>query len=356
MNIARTITNDDRHPFYQKLSTQNLAPLWEVMKGLVPPEPRNRAVPCVWNYSSTRRLLMEAGSMLTAAEAERRVLVFENPSFPGTSRINSTIYAGMQLILPNESAPAHKHSAGALRFILESRNGFTTVAGERADMSRGDLIITPSGAFHDHGNDGDECVIWIDGLDLPVVNFFEAGFSEELDEMSQEIVKPNGHSLAAYGSGLLPMQPEAPFGATSPVFSYPYTRARDALLTSSRSREADPYNGFCMRYANPIDGGWVMPTIAAWLVYLPAGFTTLPYRSTDNQTVIIAEGAAIVRIGGDEYCVGESDIIALPGWTDRTFEVEEDTVLFFFSDRSAQEKLGLWKERRAEIGLAPSTQ
>ncbi|NTF34223.1 cupin domain-containing protein [Rhizobium skierniewicense] len=341
-----TATTQQRHDFYSRLEPGSLVPLWERMKGLVPREPNNRTLAHIWRFEEVRPLLLEAGTLLTAQEAERRVLVFENPAFPGTSRINSTLYAGMQLILPGETAPAHRHAAGALRFILESDGGYTTVAGERADMKHGDLVITPSGTWHDHGHDGQGPCIWVDALDVPLVNIFECGFSEELDDNQQQITRKNGHSLSEFGSGMLPMDPISPFGKTSPVFSYPYDRARAALMALKASVPADAFQGYSLRYANPLDGGWVMPMIAAWLSYLPTGFETSPYRATDNQAVIVAEGLVTVKLRGEVYKLGKNDVMALPGWCWRTIKAEEDAVLFFFSDRSAQEKLGIWREQR----------
>ncbi|MDY6859319.1 MAG: cupin domain-containing protein [Pseudomonadota bacterium] len=340
----------DRQAFYDKLTPGSLAPLWERLKGLVPPEPRNKTRPFVWPYTEVRPLLLEAGDLLTAEEAERRVLVFENPAFEGTSRINSTLYAGMQLILPGETAPAHKHAAGALRFVLESNGGYTTVDGERSEMHRGDVVITPGGTFHDHGHDGEGPVIWVDALDVPLVNFFECGFSEELPDAQQEITKKNGHSSAEFGSGMLPLDPVSPFGANSPVFAYPYARSRNALFALKESVSPDPYLGYALRYANPLDGGWVMPMIAAWLTYLPEGFSTAPYRATDNQAMVVSEGHVSIEINGETFDLGPNDVIALPGWTWRTMRASDDAVLFFFSDRSAQEKLGLWKEERGNAG------
>jgi gentisate 1,2-dioxygenase len=337
-----------RKAFYDKLTPVKLAPLWEVMKGLVPPEPRNKAAPYAWSYPTVRPLLMESGGLLTAQEAERRVLVFENPAFTGQSRVNATLYAGIQLILPGETAPAHKHAAGALRFILESNGGYTTVEGEKCPMKRGDVVITPSGAFHEHGHDGTGPVIWIDGLDVPIVNFFECGFSAELPEGAQRLTKAEGHAGATFGAGLIPIEAQSPFGATSPVFSYPYERCRAALLSSARSAAPDPHFGHALRYANPLNGDWVMPTMAAWLAYLPLSFVSKAYRSTDNQVIVVSEGEVSVDIGGRQHQLKENDVMALPGWMWRKIVASSDAVLFFFSDRSAQERLGIWKEERGE--------
>src|SRR3954463_2863939 len=151
-----------RDEFYGRLAPYRLAPLWEVLKGLVPREPKSKAVPYQWKYADVRPLLLESGTLLTAEEAERRALVLENPAFPGQSRTTSTMYAAIQLIMPGETAPAHRHAASALRFMIEGEGAFTVVGGERTTMRQGDFVITPAWAFHDHGNAGkDHALGWM---------------------------------------------------------------------------------------------------------------------------------------------------------------------------------------------------
>jgi gentisate 1,2-dioxygenase len=280
MNTAANIPAD-RQEFYGRLSPLSLAPLWEVLRGLVPPEPRSKAKAHKWDFASLRPLLLEAGRLLTAEEAERRVLVLENPALAGQSRISSTLYAGFQLVLPGEVAPAHKHTAQAMRFIVEGEGGHTTVAGERTLMQRGDFIVTPNGAWHDHGADGDQPVLWLDILDVAIVNFFEAAFSEELPGGAvQNVQFANGASWNRFGRGMLPIRNEMPYSAATPLLCYPYRESREALIGVSSTSESHPHFGWQLKYANPNDGGWVMPTMSTWLTRLPAGFETRPSRST----------------------------------------------------------------------------
>jgi gentisate 1,2-dioxygenase len=316
------------------------------MKGLVPKEPTSKGVPHVWRYAEMRELLLEAGHLLTAEEAERRVLVFENPALPDQSRVTPSLYSGLQLIMPFEEADVHRHAASALRLILESDGGYTDVAGERTMMRRGDFVTTPNWATHGHGNLGDKPVIWVDGLDLPLVNFFEAGFSQSEDEIQENYNRPEGDSMQRYGRGLVPFNAESPYGHTSPIFNYPYERSREALMAVASVDEPDKHFGHQLRYANPIDGGWAMPTLATWLSHLPKGFETKPSRSTDGQVVIVVEGEIEAEVGGKTLTVGESDVLAVPGWMPRRYRAGKDTVTFTFSDRGAQEKLGLWREDR----------
>lgn len=339
-------TDAERKAFYDRLAPQNLAPLWEVLRGLLPNEPKSKAAPHRWRYADVRPLLMESGSLLTAKEAERRVLVLENPAMPGQSRATATMYAGLQLIMPGETAPAHRHTPSALRFMLEGTGAFTAVGGERTTMRRGDFIITPSWAYHDHGNEGSDPCAWLDGLDLPLVSFFEAGFNEHYNDERQSIVRPEGDALARFGSGMLPLRPESRYGLTTPIFNYPYERTREALVAASKGEAPDAHEAVTLRYANPLDGGWAMPTMAAWMTYVPKGFRTTPIRSTDGIVMALAEGALTASIGDRNFDLSVSDVAVAPGWTWRSFAATEDSFLFCFSDRVAQEKLGLWREER----------
>lgn len=332
-----------RQAFYDRLGPRNLAPLWEVLKGLVPKEPKSKSLAHQWRYQDVRPLLLESGLLLTAEEAERRVLVLENPAFPGQSRTTSTLYAGVQLIMPGETAPAHRHTASAFRFMLEGEGAFTAVGGERTTMRRGDFVITPAWAFHDHGNEGTEPCAWMDGLDIHLVAFFEAMFSEEYNDHRQSLTRPEGDALARFGQGLLPLEPESRYGLTTPIFNYPYERTRAALLKAAQGQDPDPHHAVSLRFANPLDGGWTMPTMSAWMMYLPKGFETLPVRSTDSQVMAVAEGEGTLKVGDAAFNFGPSDMHAVPGWSWRSFKAKEDCFLFFFSDRVAQEKLGLFR-------------
>ena len=176
---------DERRDYYDRIRPLHLTPLWESLHALVPREPQTPCVPALWRYDEIRPLLMESADLITAEEAVRRVLVLENPALPGNSSITQSIYAGLQLIMPGEVAPSHRHVQSALRFIVDGKGAYTTVGGERTTMYPGDFIITPSWAWHDHGNEGiegvSEPVVWLDGLDIPMLRFFDAGFAENDD-------------------------------------------------------------------------------------------------------------------------------------------------------------------------------
>src|SRR4051812_17502211 len=216
---AKPETSPEREAFTGRLDQKNAAPLWNVLGSIVPREPQTPCVPALWRYEELRPLLMEAGRLITAEEAERRVLMLENPGLRHASRITQSLYAGLQLILPGEVARTHRHTAAALRLVIEGQGAYTAVDGERATMHPGDFILTPSWTYHDHGNPGNEPVVWLDGLDIPIVNMFESGFAEHHPQTVQPVVRPEGDSQSRFGSNLFPLE-YVPERRSSPVFTY----------------------------------------------------------------------------------------------------------------------------------------
>src|ERR671930_2731187 len=195
----------ERQAFYDRIASTNLAPLWEQLHSLVTPEPTTSCLPALWRYDEVRPHLMQAGGLITAQEAQRRVLILENPGLKGQATITGSLFAGLQLILPGEGAPEHRHTQSALRFIIEGHGAYTAVDGERTSMQPGDFVITPSWTWHDHGNETDEPMVWLDGLDVPLVALFDAQFAEHYPEKAQPLSRPEGDALARYGEGLLPV-------------------------------------------------------------------------------------------------------------------------------------------------------
>jgi gentisate 1,2-dioxygenase len=332
-----------RRNFYLRLNDYNAAPLWEVLSDIVPLEPRTSCVPALWKYGELRPLLMESGSLITATEAERRVLVLENPGLKGSSQITSTLYAGLQLILPGEVARCHRHAASAMRFVVESDGAYTAVEGERTTMHPGDLILTPSWTFHDHGNLTSTPAVWLDCLDIPIVNFFETGFAQFYPEETQPVVRNEGDSQARYGANLMPLEYEART-LSSPVFTYPYARSREVLEQLYRNSPLHPCHGIKVQYINPARGGYPVPTMSAFIQFLPGRFTGGFYKATDATIFNVAEGAGSSRIGDKEFHWKKHDVFVVPSWCSASHHAVDDTVLFSFSDRAAQKSFGLWRE------------
>ena len=308
-----------REAFYERIGGQGLAPLWTRLKSLVPAEPTPVGVPHRWRYREIRPFVLESAQHISAREAERRVLILENPGLRGSSQVTGTLYAGMQLIMPGEVAPPHRHTQSALRFIVEGHGAYTTVDGEKTLMEPGDFVITPSWTWHHHGNETNEPMVWLDGLDIPLVGYLNSTFREDAAAPPPPSHKP-------------------------PVFKYPWSRAREELHARERAGAPDPHHGYLQRYTNP-DGGWAMPTMATTIRLLPAGFETRPYRASDSAVFIVAEGSGLVEVGGQQLDLARGDVFAVPGWIPYMLRAAQPLVLFSFSDRVAQEKLGIFREQ-----------
>jgi gentisate 1,2-dioxygenase len=194
----------------------------------------------------------------------------------------------------------------------------------------------------------EEPMLWLDGLDIPLVQFLDASFMEHGTDDEQPISRPEGDALARYGANMLPVDQKRQ-QATTPIFNYPYARSREALETMRRGGPWDPCHGLKMRYINPMNGDFAMPTMATCLQLLPQGFASSRYRSTDATVFTVVEGHGRTRVGETVLEWGPKDLFVVPSWKPVVHEATEDAVLFSFSDRAVQEKLGLWREDRGNV-------
>ncbi|CAL8476922.1 gentisate 1,2-dioxygenase [Caballeronia sp. S22] len=340
---------EDRATYYEKIAFERLAPLWESLHNLVPRQPNPQAQAAIWKYAQVRDLVMQAGSLISAEEAVRRVLILENPGLPGKSSMTPSLYAGLQLILPGEIAPSHRHTQSALRFIVEGQGAWTAVNGERTTMRPGDFIITPSWTWHDHGNppleEGGEPVVWLDGLDIPLLLHLDAGFAENYPEVMQPVKRPEGDSFARFGHNMMPVR-DVISDPTSPIFSYPYERSREALDTLYRNGELDDWDGVKLRYVNPATGGWPMPTMGTFMQFLPKDFKGKEYRSTDSTVYCVVEGRGTAYVGETTLRFDPHDVFVIPSWQPVRLETDSEVVLFSYSDRPVLAALNVLREER----------
>jgi gentisate 1,2-dioxygenase len=305
-----------RESFYRRIDTHSMAPLWTRLKALVPREPTPTGVAHRWRYADLRPHVLEAAAHITAEEAERRVLILENPGLRGSSQVTGNLYAGLQLIMPGDTQ-------SALRFIVEGDGAYTTVDGDKVVMRPGDLVVTPAWRWHQHGNDTAQPMVWLDGLDIPLAMYLGGTFRED------------AHERAAPGDP-----------APLPPIHFPYVRMRASLEALRRAGPPDPHAGYLVRYLDPSTGGWAMPTIAATVRLVPAGVASAPYRSTDSAVFMVVEGTGAIAVADASYDLAPRDIVVVPGWLVYTIRADEDLVLFSYSERAAQDKLGLFREQR----------
>ena len=302
-----------------------------------------------WTYADARDYLLRAGDLISAQQAERRVLIMENPGLPGTSCATSSLYAGLQLILPGEIAPCHRHAQCALRFVMEGEGAFTAVDGEKAIMRPFDLVLTPGWQWHDHGNTTSQPMIWLDGLDIPTVHALSTPASPNICRPPL-IPRPCRPAIPACAMVATCAQCVAPTAdrrqEKQPLFHYPYAEWRESLANLAKSGNPDPHFGHALEFTNPADGGAVMPTISAHVRLLPAGFTTRPRLATDGTIFVVVEGRGQAQVDGKTIELGLRDTLVVPSWRELVLQADTELVMFGYSDRTAQEKLGLFREQR----------
>jgi gentisate 1,2-dioxygenase len=344
----------DRSEYYSRVGRRNLAPLWEFFKDWFTAVPRVRVKPYLWRYGSVRPLVLESAEIIDPEEAERRVLVLENPGLEGRHLITESLYAGLQLIMPNEIAPCHRHSPAALRFVIEGKGAYTSVNGEKSYMEPGDFIVTPSWTWHEHGHEGSEPMVWLDVLDVPVIHLFNATFTEHFPEKRYPESTPPHDTLYRYGMNMLPVTYRRSSNS-SPIFSYPYSRSREVLERLKASCELDPCHGLKMAYIDPTTGDTAIPTISTFIQLLPPNFRTQPYRTTSGTVCCVVEGRGSVSVQTAEatetFEYAPRDIFVLPSWQPFVLEAAEESVLFSASDAAMQQKLGIWREHRGTESL-----
>jgi gentisate 1,2-dioxygenase len=327
------------------LTANNLVPLWPSLRGVLPPQvPTRHTRATCWPYASIKPLLLQAGELTPIEKAERRVLVLANPGH-GLEKMQASaaIYLGMQLLLPGEWAPAHRHTPNAVRVVVEGESAYTTVNGEKCVMQRGDLILTPTGQWHEHGHDGDQPVVWLDVLDLPLVYYMEASYHIN---GARQAVKPDRGDITYAHGGIVPSVDFERADRPYPMLRYPWVEARAALLSLAQTQP--DLQSVQITYTNPETGGHAQNILGYYAQMLRPGQTLkLPMRSPAMVFHLI-EGEADVQVEGQRFALSEADTCCAPGYTAVTLVNRSagTPACFFIADETPlHKKLGVFERR-----------
>ena len=332
---------------YTALRELSVAPLWRYYGTLLPAEPKNRARPHVWHYARLRPHALHFSRELSMAEAERRVLMLINPALTEPPATVNTLFAGIQILMPGETAQAHRHTAAAFRFIIEGNGAYTTVNGECVPMRAGDLLLTPSWHWHDHTHSGDGVMMWLDGLDYPLVNALDAGFFESYEQRTQPVTRPENMSSRQLLHGRLNPVWEPPQTNISPVGNYCWTETKRALDAIADDAMGSSAEGIQLEYSNPWTGGPVMPTMSCRIARLRAGFLGTPRRHTASTIYHVVSGQGSTEVDGQRLDWTDKDVFVVPGWTPYIHRIaaDQDAILFAYSDEPVLRALGLYREQ-----------
>ncbi len=356
-------TDGERAELSQAAAELNLMEFWEERADLELLRPRKGAMPCLWRWRDIEPRLLDAAKIVPLEEAERRALLFSNPGLKPRPFMTNTIFGAYSLYNPGERAPVHRHTPSASRMLLEGEGAYTTVEGEKCTMHRADLILTPNGAWHDHGNDGDGPIVWMDVLDLPLVEslnstVFEFDYTESdpqsntgdsVPRTTQTIAHADDHSQNLYGAGgLKPLFVDhvRGLGNHSPMLVYRGERMREQL-DRLRDYDGSPYDGIIMEFCDPVTGQSVMPTLSYTAQLLRLGETTLAHRHTANAIYCVIEGSGRTVVDGTLLEWSRNDAFCVPAWSWHSHvngSAEDDAVLYSVTDTPTLKKLALYRE------------
>lgn len=304
-----------------------LVPLWNTGAPPSAPIPHSKHIPAVWKYEETKSLLLRAADLVDAKEAERRAVLMINPGPKQPPFTLDTLLAAHQLIIPGEQAICHRHTPFAVRFLIEGDSGYTAISGKKMFMKPGDLIITPVWNWHDHGNEGETNVIWLDGLNIPLFKHIPVDFTEHYDEE---------YGATTHESKVVP-------DAEAADMKFPWTNMQKKLDAAGGTFAS-------MEYLLP-SGKSVSTTIGAYATRVAAGQATLPVQETASYIFQVHAGRGYTEVfdpSGKKYTLQwtKSDSFCIPSWHRfQVFAEDEDIYLFSFSDKPMQVALGFWRSR-----------
>lgn len=333
--------------FSEEVHRHALMPGWE-FQGAQSNEPVPAARAYRWSWADVLRpMMVKAYDLVDPVKAERRNLVMVNPGLQRAAT-TQTLIAAVQGVLPGEIAPAHRHTAQALRFMIEGRGALTNVDGEPCVMDPGALVLTPQWCWHDHANETDRPVIWLDVLDVPFIAGLEQWFWEPFPHEVQPRSRPSGDNLKRFGAGIVrPVGPRVHDGP-SPLLVYPWARTEAALLDLAGLDETD--GGATVEYNNPLTGGPVLPTIACYAQMLRPGGLTRPRRTNASAVVHVVRGRGRTIVGDQKLEWQTGDCLAVPHWAwvhHENGSSTEPAFLFVSSDVPILRAFGIHREEVA---------
>ena len=326
----------------QDMAGKNLSGYWRLgMEGL-PDYPVTSVQPCLWKWQDIYDSLARAGDVISLENSERRVVRLVNPGLDRKHAFAThTIQVSFQYVKPGENARAHRHTPAALRFVIQGEGGYTTVNGQQCVMEPGDLILTPNMTWHDHSNEGSAPIVWLDGLDFPLVTALHQVMQERFTERRQTIEKSSEAVMSGLGSSMRHGLPLNDF------FHYKWRDTEPALRDLAKTpAKRDRYDGYLLEYRNPVNGGPTMTTIQCAVQLLPGNEGTQTHRHTSTVMYHVFRGKGATQIGERRFDWQKGDTFVVPLWHGHRHinAASDEAILFSMSDAPALRALGLYRE------------
>jgi gentisate 1,2-dioxygenase len=332
------------------MAAKHLKGFWLVEENVLP-YPRTTVQPYLWRWDDVSSSLERAGQLVGLERADRRVVLLQNPGLPLWPWTTPTIHLSLQYLQPGEHAVAHRHTFAAFRFILKGHGAYTTVDGQQCLMEQGDLILTPQRAWHDHTNPSAEPIVWLDGLDLPLVFSIHQFAQEYYPQPAQPIQAHSDQATLISGDG------RALDRSGTPFYHYKWRDTAAALQALvERNETADRFDGHCLEFRHPLTGGPTLPSMQCTMHLLRADQRTEAHRHTSTVIYHVVRGAGTPTIEGQRVEWGPGDSFVVPLWHAHHHANRssvDDAILFAMSDAPLLRSLDLYREEpvaRSEDG------
>jgi len=344
-----TTATESEAQLYADFAENHLIPLWTARGDLMPSVPNPAAIPYIWHWTDLYPLAQQAGDLIPVGRGgERRAIAIANPGLSPMPYATPTMWAAIQYLGPGETAPSHRHSQNAFRFVLEGEGVWTVVDGDPVSMRRGDLLLTAGWQFHGHHNPNPAPMAWLDGLDIPFSSQIDAGFFEfGTDGVEDRSTPETSRSERLWGHpGLLPVSAAGSPAVHSPLAAYRWEDT-DAALRAQLELQAEGFPGVvspghaAVRFSNPVTGGDALPTIRTEMHRIASGAATLENQEAGSSVWQVFDGTGSVDLGEERRDVVRGDLIAVPSWCANTFTAKTELTLFRMSDAPIFERLHL---------------
>ena len=323
------------------MAKKNLGGHWQLGLESYARYPETTVQPYLWKWRDVYEILMRAGEVVSMEQAERRTVRLLNPTLRERQATTHTLHVSFQCVKPGEHARTHRHTAAALRFVLKGQGAYTTVNGQKCAMEEGDLILTPQMTWHDHTNDSAQPIIWLDGLDIPLVQSLHQLLFEAYPKDTQPIERSSDEIARLYSQA-------GSAAAWAPAFfHYKWAEAQRSLHALVGASSADRFDGYLFEYRNPRTGGATMPTIHCALTLLLPRQETHAHRHTSTVIYHVFRGSGTSYIGEERFDWEAGDSFVVPLWyphrhVNRT--LSEEAILFSMSDAPMLKALDLYRE------------
>lgn len=337
----------DMARLYADMQAQALTPLWRIEEATLTPQPQPKTLAWLWKWADLYQIARRAGNLVPVERGgDRRAIALSNPGLQGKPFATPTIWAAIQWLNGHEVAPAHRHTAQAVRFIVEGNGSWSTVEGDRVFLERGDFVLTPAWLWHDHGSKDDQPAVWVDALDIPLNNYLDASFFEQYPHEAQPVTHAPNTTVLKYGVGQLRPAWEQRSLQYPPMHTYKWA-ATEQALTNLAQVDASPFDDVALEYTNPHTGGSVMPSFSCWVQMLRPGIQTQAHRHVGSVVYHVFEGSGETIINGVRFSWQQGDMFVIPSWAwheHHNASADQRTILFSIRDTPTLIALNKYRE------------